>query len=164
MLGSLALVLFTVDVAQAQLFRGRERRMERRDVRWGGPNDGVVYNSTNQANPSPMAPAVMTGTTARISYYYTPTQGSQAVADGAQIRVILPDAQCKVYFNDKATTSTGTDRLFLTPQLTPGAQNSYVIRVSYMMNGQEMTREQTLATAPNMTYVVDFTRVAPTRQ
>ena len=93
---------------------------------------------------------------ARISYYYTPA--TQGLANAAQIRVIVPTPEAKITFDGKATTSTGTERLFLTPQLTQGA-NSYRVRVTFLRNGEEVTREQVLSTAPNMTYIVDFTRI-----
>jgi uncharacterized protein (TIGR03000 family) len=158
-LATLAFLMVAVDMAQAQ--RLRERRMERRDVRRGVVTNN--YNYSNEpgtttpgmtGNQNAVVPTVMNTPNARISYYNTPYEGQNGVA---QIRVILPTPEAKVFFDDKATTSTGADRLFITPQLTQG-QNNYKVRVMFMQNGQELTREQVLPTAPGMTYVVDFTK------
>src|SRR5438445_9921150 len=103
-IGSLTL-LFVADAAQAQL-RGRmqasrERRMERRDDRRGiiRSTDVVVESSGTQS-------------AGRLSFYPTPL--SEASANTVQIRVLLPDANAKVMFDDNATMQKGTDRWFYT--------------------------------------------------
>jgi uncharacterized protein (TIGR03000 family) len=148
LLGSLAVLFVAVDVAQAQLrdriATARERRMERRDARRGIVTQTVV------------APSVQASSTARVSYYYTPA--SEGMADAARIRVILPDAQARVLFDDTATKQIGVDRLFLTPPLTAGAANNYRIRVTYMQGDREVPLERVVSVAPGNTYVVDFTR------
>jgi uncharacterized protein (TIGR03000 family) len=154
MLASVALFAVTVDVAQAQMLRGRTVRMERRDVRRGIVTTPTVVTTT-PGMPIGLTPTVMTTTSARISYYPTPV--NQNLGDSAQIRVILPDAQAKVFFDNRATTSMGNDRLFVTPALPAGTPNSYVVRCTWMQNGQEVTREQALSCTANTTYVVDFT-------
>jgi uncharacterized protein (TIGR03000 family) len=151
MVGVFALLALTVDV-QAQGLRGR--RMERRDVRRGMVSTPLEVTQTTPGMPIGLTPTVQTTATARISYYPTPANAS--MGNAAQIRVILPDAQAKVLFDNKATTSTGNDRLFVTPDLPAGTSN-YTVRCTFMQNGQEVTREQVLACAPGMTYVVDFT-------
>jgi uncharacterized protein (TIGR03000 family) len=147
-LGSLAVLFVAVDVAQAQLrdriATARERRMERRDSRRGIVTQTVV------------APSVQASSTARLSYY--PTPASEGMADAARIRVILPDAQARVLFDDTATKQIGADRLFLTPALTAGAANKYLIRATFMQNGREVSLERDVTVAPGRTYVVDFTR------
>jgi uncharacterized protein (TIGR03000 family) len=155
MLASLALLALAVDVAQAQ--RLRERRVERRDMRRGIVYDPLAVTSTTPGMtpgmPLGMTPTVQTTTNARISFY----PANPNLGDCAQIRVICPDAQCKVTFDGKATTSMGTDRVFLTPALPAGTPNTYMVRCTWMQNGQEVTREQALSCAPNMPCVVDFT-------
>src|SRR5262249_41716745 len=148
LLGSIAVLFVAVDVAQAQLrvriATARERRLERRDARRG------IFT------PTVAASSVEASSTARVSYYYTPA--SEGMAQVARIRVILPDAQARVLFDDTATKQTGVDRLFLTPQLTAGAANNYRIRATFMQGDREVTLERTLAVAPGRTYEVDFTR------
>ena len=138
-----SLLALSVDVAHAQLLRGR--RMERRDER-----RDIVYSSSTMENqsalnqPTMQSPTVQDTPNARISYYYTPA--TQGLANSAQIRVIVPNAEAKITIDGKATTSTGTDRLFLTPQLTQGAPNNYRVRVAFQRNGEEVTREEVIST------------------
>jgi uncharacterized protein (TIGR03000 family) len=142
---SLAVLGLAVDSAQAQLFarRGtvRERRMERRDMRRG--NVATTDGGT-----------VMSQSGARISNYYEP--GTTA-GNAATVRVILPDAAAKVYFDGTATQQTGANRLFETPALTQG-QSSYLIRVTWMQGTQEMSQERTVMVMPGRTSLVNFTR------
>jgi uncharacterized protein (TIGR03000 family) len=151
-LGSLALLL-VADLAQAQL-RVRERRMERRELRRGVVVAPVVAPSVMPADVAPTV--VEESPTARISYYYTPA--NQGQANVAQIRVMLPDAQARVMFDETATKQAGTTRLFTTPQLTAGVVSSYRIRATFLQNGREVTQERVLNVAPGMTYVLDFTQ------
>ncbi len=148
LLGSFVVLFVAVDVAQAQLrdriATARERRMERRDSRRGIVTQTVA------------APSVQASSTARVSYY--PTPASEGMAEAARIRVILPDAQARVLFDDTATKQNGLDRLYLTPPLPAGAANKYRIRATFMQGDREVTLEDIVAVAPGRTYVVDFTR------
>jgi len=97
------------------------------------------------------------------SYYYAPPTPSQSyvgaapvAASAATIRVILPDPQAQVWFNDNATTQTGPSRLFNTPPLT--SSGTYAIRASWMQGGQEMAADRTVTVSPGQSLVVDFTR------
>lgn len=151
-LGSLALLVFVVDVAQAQGLRGR--RMERRDARRGYvyETDPLLATSmtTNQGMPMGMSPTVQTTTNARISFYPTAN-----LNECCQIRVICPDAQCKVTFDGKATNLTGTTRVFDTPALTGTC--TYMVRCAWMENGNLVERGIQLTCTPNQQCVVDFT-------
>ena len=97
-----------------------------------------------------------------IQYYEPPTQyyvqPAPAVNDYANIRVIVPDPQARVWFDGNATSQTGTDRLFHSPLLTIGSTYSYQIRASWMQGGREVTQEKTVSATPGQTTVVDFTR------
>ncbi len=154
-LAGVALLALGVDVAQAQ--RLRERRMERRGVVYdGGYSDPLLTTSMTPGMTTGMAPSmVQSNTNARISFYPTPVA---TLNDCCQIRVIVPDAQAKVYFDSKATTSTGMTRVFDTPAL-PG-ECSYVVRCEWMENGQKLGRDLTLTCLPNRQCVVDFTAPA----
>jgi uncharacterized protein (TIGR03000 family) len=148
LLGSLAVLFVAVDVAQAQprdrIATARERRLERRDAR-----RGVVTRTVE-------APSGQGSSTVRVSNYYTPT--SEGMAEVARIRLILPDAQARVFFDGTATKQVGTDRLYYTPPLTAGAANNYLIRATFLQGDREVPLERVVAVAPGMTYVVDFTR------
>jgi uncharacterized protein (TIGR03000 family) len=149
MVGVFALLALTVDV-QAQTLR--ERRLARR---------GIVYApmmaAPATAEPLGIAPTAVTTTAmARISYYPTPANAS--MGNSCQIRVILPNPEAKVWFDGKATTSMGNDRLFVTPDLPAGAASNYTVKCTFMLNGKEVTREEVLNCTPGMTCVVDCTR------
>jgi uncharacterized protein (TIGR03000 family) len=140
--------LFVADMAQAQRDRRgglRERRTERREHRQGVVAAPVVAPTSVEANPA-----------TRISNYYTPA--NEAAANVARIRVMLPDPQARVLFEDTATKQIGTDRLFITPPLTVGVASSYRVRASFLQNGREVVQERVVTVAPGMTYVLDFTQ------
>lgn len=91
------------------------------------------------------------------SYYYDPLPETQPVVDNsANIRVLLPDANAKVWFDGTLTQQTGTDRMFTTPPLDGSAANNYRVRATLLRNGQEVTEERVVAVAPGAQAVVDF--------
>jgi len=82
----------------------------------------------------------------------------------ARIRVILPDEQGRVWFDGNVTMQTGRDRLFTTPPLTTGGNNTYRIRASWVQGNQEMVQERTISVIPGQMAVVDFTQPSPESQ
>ena len=99
---------------------------------------------------------------APATQYYAPTipyaQPAPVVNSFANVRVILPDPQARVWFDGTATTSTGAERLFHTPALTMGSTYNYQIRASWMQDGREMTQNRTVSVAPGQSAMVDFSR------
>ena len=97
-----------------------------------------------------------------VQYYDPPTQyfaqPAPVVNNYANIRVIVPDPQARVWFDGNGTSSTGTERLFHTPSLTMGSTSSYQIRASWMQSGREVTQERTVSVTPGQTAMVDFSR------
>lgn len=115
-------------------------------------------------------------------YVYTPpptviVQGGQPGIDGqtpppppaqaspgeqppknAQIKVLLPDANAKVWFDGNPTTSTGSERVYHTPDLNPNANNSYRIRAQWTENGKQVVQEVVVPVQPGRGSVADFTR------
>src|SRR5690606_1041564 len=64
-------------------------------------------------------------------------------ADGAGVlRVIVP-ADAKVFVNDQPTTSTGTERQFVSRGLRGGRQYSYRVRVEFEQDGKPVTKTET---------------------
>jgi uncharacterized protein (TIGR03000 family) len=117
---------------------------------WGGRGYDRPYNRSYYYDTYPTT-----------SFYYepAPTIVQQApAADVAHIRVILPDANARVWFDGNATRQTGADRMFHTPTLTAGSNNVYRIRASWMQGGREMTQERSASVTPGATAVVDFTQ------
>lgn len=96
------------------------------------------------------------------SYYYTPAQQyypqqqSTVVDNAAQIRVLLPDSNARVFVNGAATQQTGTERLYQTPALQANADNMYRIRATWNQGGREVTQERVINVNPNRMTVVDF--------
>jgi uncharacterized protein (TIGR03000 family) len=80
-----------------------------------------------------------------------PAAGSQADSPPAtatnqpdrivHITVQVP-AGAQVWFDDTATTSTGSTRQFTSPPLTPGQRYSYEVRARWNENGKEVTQIQ----------------------
>ena len=93
-------------------------------------------------------------------YAYYPPGGDylqQAPVFYATIRVILPDAAARVWFDGNDTKQTGLDRYFYTPDLDPnGGPYSYRVRASWKVDGQDMTQERVVEVAPGQTSVADF--------
>jgi uncharacterized protein (TIGR03000 family) len=87
-------------------------------------------------------------------FYYEPAP--QQAPDTAQIRVLVPDPNARVWFDGNPTQQTGTDRLFHTPSLQAGVANTYRIRATFMQNGREMTQERVVSVTPGRMSMVDF--------
>src|SRR5208283_2992909 len=73
---------------------------------------------------------------------------SQETPKNAQIKVLLPDPNAKVWFDGSPTSSTGTERIYHTPDLSPNVTNTYSIRATWLANGKEMTQERVVGVAP----------------
>jgi uncharacterized protein (TIGR03000 family) len=86
--------------------------------------------------------------------YYQPA----AASDVANIEVVLPDAQARVWFDGNSTTSTGKDRLFHSPALASGSTYTYRLKASWMRDGRTVTQERTISVTPGQTTVVDLAR------
>jgi uncharacterized protein (TIGR03000 family) len=109
---------------------------------------------------------------AATGYYYGPTYSFTPPADysygayspsapardnTAHIRLIVP-AGAKVWFGQSATQQTGAVRWFESPQLTPGKQYTYDVKVTWNENGKEMTRTRQVDVSANSNTTVDLTR------
>jgi uncharacterized protein (TIGR03000 family) len=92
-----------------------------------------------------------------------PSPSNEPAPKNAQIKVLLPDANAKVWFDGNATTSTGAERLFHTPDLAPGATSNYRIRAAWTANGKEVVQELVVPVQSGRGSVADFTRPASER-
>jgi len=102
--------------------------------------------------------------TTSYSGYYDPSSQQPAYTDqsppnNAEIRVLVPDPQARVWFDGNPTQQTGTERWFYTPPLQAGANNTYRVRASWMQGGQEVTQEKVVNVNPGQSTTVAF---APT--
>ncbi len=87
------------------------------------------------------------------SAYYPPIAASNAT-----IRVVLPDPQATVLFDGRKTTSTGAERYYDTPALTPGGSYEYQVQVSWMQDGKLVSDQRSVAVTPGKTTDVVFSR------
>jgi uncharacterized protein (TIGR03000 family) len=118
------------------------------DPFWYGPGYGYYYPPT----------VVVGGPAAIAGMQATPAPVPEGAPKNAQIKVLLPDANAKVWFDGNATTSTGTERIYHTPDLSPGTNPTYRIRAAWIANGKEMIEERIVPVAPGRGSVADFTR------
>jgi uncharacterized protein (TIGR03000 family) len=66
----------------------------------------------------------------------------------------------EVWFDGEKTTSTGTNRQFRSPPLTPGQRYRYEVRVRWVENGREVTQTQQVVVSAGANVNVSF-RVQP---
>jgi len=85
------------------------------------------------------------------SMYYAPEADNKA-----RIRVHMPTADAKLWVDGQPTTTTGEDREFASPALTPGRTYSYQLKARWTENGKEVERTSTVQIRPNETSSVSF--------
>jgi len=109
-------------------------------------------------------------------YYYDPSQGytngstyrmdvinNTAPRDNrAHVHVTLPTPDAQLLFEGQKTSTTGSQRDFDTPALSPGSDYSYTITAKWSKDGQTVTQERHVAVHAGQNVVVDFTRAAQT--
>lgn len=78
----------------------------------------------------------------------------------ATIKVLVPNAQARLWVNGQATRKQGVARLFVTPPLEPGTYR-YRIRASWVAGKKPVSEVRTITFQPDANLVVDFTREAP---
>jgi uncharacterized protein (TIGR03000 family) len=82
--------------------------------------------------------------------------GSTVQDNGARIRVIVPQ-DAKVWFDNRMTQQTGTERNFQSPALTPGRDFSYDVKAQWKdQNGKEVTQTRHVDVRANSNVTVDF--------
>jgi uncharacterized protein (TIGR03000 family) len=77
--------------------------------------------------------------------------------DRARVRVMVPTREARVWFENDATKQQGTDRLYTSPPLERGRPYHYTIKASWLENGREITREQTVPVRAGQEVVANFT-------
>ena len=98
--------------------------------------------------PADAAPAPGTST-------FHPTYGPARAS--ATLAVKVP-ADAKVFINDRATSSTGSEREYVSRDLQVGARYNYDVRVEFVVDGQPVTETKTVQLAAGQTGNVDFTQ------
>jgi uncharacterized protein (TIGR03000 family) len=131
---------------------------------WGNPQGSRVYDgyrSSGTYSSSYYSSGYYPSTTdlaapqpATSFYYAPPTQTS----DNADIRVIVPNPQARVWFDNYLTQQTGANRLFHTPPLSTSAANTYRVRAAWMEGDREVRRDRVINVSPGGSVLVDFTQ------
>jgi uncharacterized protein (TIGR03000 family) len=99
--------------------------------------------------PAPPAPADAGGQSAG----YHPTYGP--IRSSAYLTVTVP-ADAKVFVNDRPTTSTGTDREYVSHDLQPGARYNYAVRAEFERDGKMVSETQSIQLIAGQTATLDF--------
>lgn len=141
---------------------------------YGAPyNDGGYYSPGYYSSPgmsSYSRPGMSSGyvlqegaspATISSQAFYS---GTQAEPNQATIRVIVPDANAEVWFEDNMTKQKGTDRLFVSPSLEEGRSYTYKIKASWEQNGRDVTREKDVEVRPGAQAVVNFSEESGQRR
>ena len=69
-------------------------------------------------------------------------------------------ADAKVFVNDRPTTSTGSDREYVSRDLQPGARYNYTVRAEFVRDGKPVVENQTIQLAAGQNAAVDFLKTA----
>jgi len=123
------------------------------------------YYSGYSGNPAPMGgtPYSGNGSTNQGEQVLVPHPSGELRApppDAAVIQLRLPGEFATVQFNGVATSSVGTTRWFVTPELKAGKDYHYEVSATFTRNGEKVTEDRKVDVQPGQRYVVDFTKPA----
>jgi uncharacterized protein (TIGR03000 family) len=79
-----------------------------------------------------------------------------APLDAAVIRMYVPEPNAQVWFNGVKSSSLGTTRYYVTPELPQGKPYHYEIKASWERDGKLVTEERAVTVRNGKTTVVDF--------
>jgi uncharacterized protein (TIGR03000 family) len=85
-------------------------------------------------------------------------RGTVPPPDAAVIRLLIPDRFGDVWFDGVKTSSIGTARYYVTPDLPGDKALSYAVTARFNRDGQSVSEERKVRVAPGQTVTVDFTR------
>jgi uncharacterized protein (TIGR03000 family) len=102
------------------------------------------------------------GTLVSSAVLFTPADAAQAqcpygTGTRAQVRVVVPSPEAKVWIEDTLTRQKGTDRVFVSPPLEQGPTYAYTVKTSWLERGREVTLEKPVKVRPGQESLVDFT-------
>jgi uncharacterized protein (TIGR03000 family) len=105
------------------------------------------YNGTPYyPGPAPLAP------TTRQSNYPAPATAHEAVG----MKVLVPTADTKVWFENKETSQQGMERLFESPPLKPNQHFTYNIKARWTENGKTVNQERQVHVLAGQNITVNF--------
>lgn len=87
-----------------------------------------------------------------------PKDEKQPPAEGkvSKVRVRLPAADAKLWFNGVPTNKTGAERVFASPALEEGKIYTYTVKAAWTDNGKEVSQEKKVAVRAGEEVVVEF--------
>jgi uncharacterized protein (TIGR03000 family) len=83
--------------------------------------------------------------------------------NSALLSVKVP-ADAKVFVNDRETTSTGSDREYISHELANGARYNYTVRAEYVRDGKPVSETKTVQLTAGQTAGLDFGQGTPSVQ
>jgi uncharacterized protein (TIGR03000 family) len=99
---------------------------------------------------------------ARPNYVYQPLGIQKAATvpanNQSNIRVKLPSAEARLWFQNQPTNQSGHERIFRSPPLQPGYRYTYEIRAQWQENGQNVSVVRSIRVEPGQEVSVDFTQ------
>jgi uncharacterized protein (TIGR03000 family) len=84
----------------------------------------------------------------------TPTEKGRE----SKIRVLLPTADAKLYFDDTLTRANGAERIFRSPALEEGKRYTYRVVAVWLENGREVQHETKVVFHAGEDLAIDFRR------
>jgi uncharacterized protein (TIGR03000 family) len=111
------------------------------------PADGGLASGGGAAYQGDMAP--------------TPTGPITSPPPGAaEIKLFVPDRFATVWFDGENTSSMGTSRYYVTPELPKGRDFHYDVKAQWNQGGRTVVEERKITVRAGETAVVDFTKPA----
>ncbi|MGD9724061.1 MAG: TIGR03000 domain-containing protein [Pirellulales bacterium] len=118
----------------------------------GGHYQSAPAAPTAPAPPAPSPPAGAEAAEGKSAGYH-PTYGP--LRSSAWLNVKVP-ADAKVFVNDRETTSTGTDREYVSHDLRPGARYNYNIRTEFVRDGKTVSETKSVQLVAGQSAELDF--------
>ena len=107
--------------------------------------------------PSPPAPSDTAPPAGNSTYH--PTYGPERTS--ALLAVAVP-ADAKVFVNDRPTSSTGSQREFISRDLAAGAVYNYEVRAEFVRDGKPVSETKSVQLTAGQTANLDFAAAATT--
>jgi uncharacterized protein (TIGR03000 family) len=120
-----------------------------------GPTYGGGYYGSG-GDEAPSYPDDYTSVTPPAASYQSFYPSATAQPDNRAFITANVPADAQLWFDGKATTSTGPVREFHSPSLTPGQWFTYEVRASWNDNGHEVTQTQQVEVTAGAHINVDF--------
>jgi uncharacterized protein (TIGR03000 family) len=110
------------------------------------------YFNGNYYNPNGNGVTQMPTTGARDSFYYEPNQNP----NGGMIRVLLPNSDADVWFDNNATKLRGRERVYYPPNLEKDRTYGYTVKARWMENGRPVEQERQVQFRGGQPVTVNF--------